>query len=229
MPTTATTALGEDTRERLLVAACRHFAAHGFRGVSVRDICAEARANVAAVSYHFSGKEGLYLEALRRSFDVLRTPPLAFADGQGALPALREWIRVSVARSLSPSRPRWAAQLMWRELLDPTDVMRTLVREVMAPDLENVRKLLRACAPSLTDEAAVLWSFTIMGQIVLHDFARTPILELMGIADYGEEDAARIAAHLMNVVERALGIGAGKEDAAGASTMPATRPQGGLE
>jgi AcrR family transcriptional regulator len=44
----------------LLLTAERLFAEHGFAGVSLRQICAEAgSANNSAVSYHFGSKEGL--------------------------------------------------------------------------------------------------------------------------------------------------------------------------
>ncbi|HAK97121.1 MAG TPA: hypothetical protein DCM87_19565, partial [Planctomycetes bacterium] len=196
MTTTGGTVSTQDTRERLLAAACSRFAAHGFRGVSVRDICADARANVAAVSYHFGNKEGLYLEALRHSFRVLHTPFPGLAEGRDALGALEEWIHASVVRNLAPSQPRWPAQLLWREMLDPTEAMDALVREVMAPTMKDFQKLLQTLAPSLADEESLLWSFTIMGQIVLHDFGRTPTLALMGAREYTEENMARIAAHL---------------------------------
>ena len=53
-----------DTRERLIEAAGQLFADHGFRKVTVREICRVAHANVAAVNYHFGDKLGLYREVL---------------------------------------------------------------------------------------------------------------------------------------------------------------------
>ena len=49
-----------ETRERLLSTAERLFAERGFSKVTIREICKSARANVAAVNYHFNGKKGLY-------------------------------------------------------------------------------------------------------------------------------------------------------------------------
>jgi len=49
-----------DTRERLLDAAEKLFCQKGFEGTSIRDITAEAGCNIAAVNYHFGGKEKLY-------------------------------------------------------------------------------------------------------------------------------------------------------------------------
>ena len=48
-----------ETRERLLDAAETLFADRGFEAVSLRDITSQAEANVAAVNYHFGGKENL--------------------------------------------------------------------------------------------------------------------------------------------------------------------------
>lgn len=55
----------ESTKEHLASAARRLFASRGFDGVSVKEICDEAECNISLVSYHFGGKENLYLEAIR--------------------------------------------------------------------------------------------------------------------------------------------------------------------
>lgn len=52
---------------RLLQAAKSLFAKQGFDGTSVRQICEEAGANVALVSYHFGGKENMF-QALFETF-----------------------------------------------------------------------------------------------------------------------------------------------------------------
>jgi AcrR family transcriptional regulator len=53
----------QSTRQRLLIVAERLFAQRGIGFVSVRDITTAARANTAAISYHFGSKDGL-LEAI---------------------------------------------------------------------------------------------------------------------------------------------------------------------
>src|SRR4051812_995476 len=64
---------GERTRARLVTAGERLFAKHGLDAVSVRDITAAAKANTAAVHYHFGSKRGL-IEAIleARAADVGR-------------------------------------------------------------------------------------------------------------------------------------------------------------
>lgn len=56
-----------DVKMRLLQAAKSLFAKQGFDGTSVRQICEEAGANVALVSYHFGGKENMF-QALFETF-----------------------------------------------------------------------------------------------------------------------------------------------------------------
>jgi AcrR family transcriptional regulator len=51
--------MSQETKTRLLDAAERLFAEHGFRESSLRAITQEAGANLAAVNYHFGSKEGL--------------------------------------------------------------------------------------------------------------------------------------------------------------------------
>lgn len=49
-----------DIKMRILQAAKKLFALQGFEGTTIRQICEEAGANVALVSYHFGGKENLF-------------------------------------------------------------------------------------------------------------------------------------------------------------------------
>jgi AcrR family transcriptional regulator len=62
-------ATGADgSRDRVLIAARREFAAHGFAGASVDRIAAAARLNKAMIYYHFRSKAELYREILRDMF-----------------------------------------------------------------------------------------------------------------------------------------------------------------
>ena len=50
-----------DMKMKILLAAKKLFAKHGYDATSVRQICEEAGANVALVSYYFGGKESVFL------------------------------------------------------------------------------------------------------------------------------------------------------------------------
>jgi AcrR family transcriptional regulator len=62
---------GRETREAILDAAERLFAAGGVQGVSVRKVLVEAGVNTALAHYHFGGRDGLIWEVLRRRVEPL--------------------------------------------------------------------------------------------------------------------------------------------------------------
>jgi AcrR family transcriptional regulator len=63
---TATKTRGAETRERLLDVGEKLFAESGFSGVSLREIAKLAKANIAAVHYHFGSKEALFQSVFAR-------------------------------------------------------------------------------------------------------------------------------------------------------------------
>jgi AcrR family transcriptional regulator len=60
-----------DTRSRILQAAEAMFAEQGFDAVSMRDITAAARVNLASVNYHFGSKMALLAEVVASRANVL--------------------------------------------------------------------------------------------------------------------------------------------------------------
>jgi AcrR family transcriptional regulator len=64
-------------KERILDAAERLFARHGFYGVSVRDITEVAEVDVALVNYHFGSKRELFAAVFQRRAEILNPERLA--------------------------------------------------------------------------------------------------------------------------------------------------------
>src|ERR1700722_8860767 len=64
-------------KERILDAAERLFARHGFYGVSVRDITEAAEVDVALVNYHFGSKRELFAAVFQRRAEILNPERLA--------------------------------------------------------------------------------------------------------------------------------------------------------
>jgi TetR/AcrR family transcriptional regulator len=61
----------DQSRDRLLAAAAREFAAYGFAGASVDRIAGAAHLNKAMIYYHFRSKAALYREVLRDMFQAV--------------------------------------------------------------------------------------------------------------------------------------------------------------
>ena len=125
-----------ETRARLLNAAARLFADRGLARVTVRDICRKARANVAAVNYHFGGKDGLYRAVLQMAMETMQQTTEAARAAGCNLPAeqkFRAYISVFAERLLGVHHETWIHQLMMREMSDPTPALRVVADEVLKP------------------------------------------------------------------------------------------------
>src|ERR1043166_2266348 len=110
-----------ETRDRLLAAAEKLFAERGFKKVTVREICREAGANIAAINYHFGDKRGLYREVLQTAIDAMRaTNEAARAAAQGRPPEqrLRRYIVTYVRRLLASRNYSWLPRLINREMIE---------------------------------------------------------------------------------------------------------------
>jgi len=136
----------EETRERVLRTAAQLFADRGFKKVTVRDICRGARANVAAVNYHFGDKLGLYREVMQSAIDGMRgTNDAAREAGKGQPPEeqLRRYIAIFVHRLLTPGNDT-IHKLVNREMHDPTPALDALVELGVRPRVEYLSGLIAA-------------------------------------------------------------------------------------
>jgi AcrR family transcriptional regulator len=72
--------LAPEARARLLDAAAKHFARHGFDGASLNEILAEVGISKGAYYYYFDDKDDLFATALENAIDaaLARTPIPAF-------------------------------------------------------------------------------------------------------------------------------------------------------
>jgi AcrR family transcriptional regulator len=148
----------ENTKKKLLCAAIKVFAEKGFDGATVRDICFQVGANVAAVNYYFGGKENLYKSILQMMFkkgqEFRREEESRQRQGQTPEERLRHYIN-RVCRwtfGVSEQDPSSCGELLsdqgtlrFNELL--VDLRKIFLREMTratTPELdEKVYQLLR--------------------------------------------------------------------------------------
>ncbi|MCE9637493.1 MAG: CerR family C-terminal domain-containing protein [Planctomycetes bacterium] len=198
------------TRERLLEAAAKTIAERGFRDATVREICARAGANVAAVSYHFGSKDDLEVEAVR--WACSRMPDAPWFTGPPAtdpLDNLRAAIR-ALAVGILGRHEQWQTQLMLRAMGEPNAALDVVVREMIEP---RVAALEQAIAPFLPDADARtrrLTAISIVSQLVYHRVAAPVALRLLGEREYGDRLVDEIVAHVVRFTCRSLEA-AGKE------------------
>jgi AcrR family transcriptional regulator len=147
------------TRQRLIDAATTLFAERGFKKVSVREICRAARANVAAVNYHFGSKVGLYREVVKTAIQAMReTNELGERAGEGATPEeqLRAFVRIFLARLTGGGRHAWVHKLMAREMEEPTEALDLVMRQVVQPRLQYLGAIVSAMTGRPADDPAVM-------------------------------------------------------------------------
>lgn len=147
-----------DTRARVMAAASGLFAAHGFKKVTVRAICEQAGANIAAVNYHFGDKLGLYREVLLIAIETMRgTTDAARAAGEGkpAEVKLYEFIRVFLHRVAHQGRASWIHQLMQREMADPTPALDLVIEQVVRPRIAYLSEVVADILGVSTDDERV--------------------------------------------------------------------------
>ncbi len=171
-----------ETRSRLLEAGARLFAARGFKDVTVREICHEARANVAAVNYHFGDKLGLYREVLQTAIDAMRETNDAAREagqGQNAEEQLRRYITIFVQRLLG-SKDDTVHRLVSREMNEPTPALDAIVEQGVRPRIEYLSGLvaeITGCQPS--DQRVLRCVASIQAQSLA--FRPNPIAERLGL------------------------------------------------
>jgi len=125
---------GQETRRNLLAAAGEIFASKGFRGATIAEICKQAGANTAAISYHFGSKEALYVESWRYAFNQSLTtypldggiPPEAPAEKR-----LRGRILAIMRRIIDPKSHEF--DFFHKEMASPTGLLSKAIPESVEP------------------------------------------------------------------------------------------------
>jgi AcrR family transcriptional regulator len=162
----------ESAREKLLDVAEVLFCEKGFDGTSVRDLTTAAGCNVAAVNYHFGGKDNLYVQMFRRQMQRMfqRHGELidTLADNPDA--TLEDLIRGAITEPLKAieNKEKSAAvmKLLVREVLNQ-HVRRDVVVGEFKKEFFPVfcKAMVRLC-PGLNAEQANLCMFSLDALIV---------------------------------------------------------------
>lgn len=191
------TAASTETRQRLFEAAAEVFSAEGFRNATVRQICARAKANVAAIHYHFGGKEEIYRELLRelgrRAFE--RYPPTL---GLPANPTPEErlfaFVHAFLQRVLSDDGFARHGRVLLREMVDPSPAIDQVIEEFIRPSFDYLRSIVRTLAgPGANEDEVRLTARSIVAQCAFYHNARH-LIERLSPAEPRDPAAIRALA-----------------------------------
>jgi AcrR family transcriptional regulator len=134
------------TRARLLEAALELFSERGFDDVTVRQISSAAGANLAAVSYHFGDKLGLYEAVVRDAIeDMRKVSDLSMDAGarSTAQEKLRHYVRVYLPRIAKPKgRAARIQKLVRHEMSRSTPLGPQIAEAVITPRVQFMTALM---------------------------------------------------------------------------------------
>ena len=178
--------------------------------VGTRAIAEAAGAQMSAITYHFGGKEGLYLACARHIAAEMRertapllerartacTPSGGAAEASTAIQAmLSDFVAIMMNDDIKA-----IARFVVREQMNPTQAFSILFEDAMRPMLERLEELLQRVAGHVLPISQLrIRAMALFGQVLAFRFARATLMrvtqwESVGIA---ETDAVRavILAH----------------------------------
>ncbi|MHC4395517.1 MAG: CerR family C-terminal domain-containing protein [Planctomycetota bacterium] len=195
----------KNIQNRLLDTAERLFAENGYEGTSIREITAAAECNVAAVNYHFSGKQKLYIEVFRRRLRCLVDIRLAAINKvmseDGCKATLENLLRAFATAFIEPfagqSRGRPFIKLMTREMFDQHLPKTMFSEEVIIPTTTALLQALKKLSPALHQSEAQLCIHSVIAQLI-HVIHVKEMFAQGGDPNLPTFDLARLIDHIVD-------------------------------
>lgn len=196
-----------DTRSRILDAAEALFMAHGLEATTLRQITTVAKANLAAVNYHYGSKDALIEAVFRRRLNGLNEECLRALDGLEAA-AGAEPVRPSqiveaffgAALHLAADEVGGGAtfmRLLSRTYTEPTESIRHFLATEYAEVVRRYREALFRALPD-TPRDEILWRLHFMLGAMAFAVSGTDALNLLGAGRLEASDAETLRNRLMS-------------------------------
>lgn len=199
----------DDTRQRLIDAAGAIFAEKGYEAASVRDICQQAQANIAAVNYHFGDKKSLYVAAVRHAQSCAdsENPEITWPEEMPPVERLRAYILKMLELKLAVDKPAWHLGIMLREMALPTEACAAVVEDYVRPMANGMRAiLLDLLGQDFPEEQGNMIGFSIVGQVLFY-YVHQPVIRLLIGADAHDAlSVQKLADHIANFSLAAMGL-----------------------
>ena len=183
-----------DARQRVLEAAEELFAQHGFDAVSIRDITNHCGANVAAINYHFGGRDKLVAEVMLRYIEPINQERLARLEAargkwHGKAVPLEElidaFVRPLVSRvKKSELSERLFYKLCGRVFSEHIDSLPAQVEAHFAPVIERFHQAFATSLPGVNKEELV-WRFHFMVGGMIYLLSHQDLLQRMSRGQSG--------------------------------------------
>ncbi|MBB5752335.1 CerR family C-terminal domain-containing protein [Prosthecomicrobium pneumaticum] len=206
---------GGETRQRLVLAALDVFGRYGFEAAPTREIARRADANLAAIVYHFGGKDGLHRAVadyvvsrigsqLRPTLEAMATGDLAALSRAQAIERLQWLAQSQVELMLGTTEAELWARFVMREQMEPSAVFEVIF-DFMAGAHELICRLVGiALGEDPASDRVRMRVFTLLGQILVFRFCHPVVLRRLNKKSLTAEDRAEVAAILADNFEAIL-------------------------
>lgn len=175
------------TKNAVLDSAERLFAANGFEATSLRSITAGAHANLGAVNYHFTSKDALILEVLKRRMRPLNEERMALLvkfekEAKGRPVAVRKILEALFRPALdalsTPSKGgKYFLKLLSLVLAEPGSYLLPLIKEEFKLTLKRFHAALKQALPDSTD-LELYWKLHFAMGAFVHTVAHGRVLKI---------------------------------------------------
>jgi AcrR family transcriptional regulator len=199
------------TRGALVAAALDLFGRQGFEATSTRVIASAAGANVAAIGYHFGGKEGLRRACARHCAAAIleRVGPVLAAELPGepgaARAVLRQIVRVMAGFLLSAPEAQPVSAFLLREMAENGPGIDIVYDALVEPVHARVCRLWATATGGDTEAPETrIAVFAFVGQVVYFRIGRPVILRRMGWQALGPDEAAEVVKVVLANLEAVL-------------------------
>lgn len=191
-------------QQRLLEIAIAEFATKGLDGASTRSIAAKAGTAMSSITYHFGGKEGLYLAAAdyiatQMGEDVANAiPPEGIPAGitpEQARAMLHALLMRFIEKMAGAQSAAYSLFIM-REQMEPTEAFERIYGGMMGKMLAVLVELIGTATGRRDATTAQVTAITLMGQVIVLRASRATVLKLLDRPDIDAAATALLAARI---------------------------------
>ncbi len=176
------------------------FARKGFRATTIREICDQARVNLASINYYFGDKQHLYTETvvMAREMRVQQVPYPTWDDSTSSEKKLADFISLLLHRLVAMQTEPWQVRLLMREILQPTEACKHLVEEYFRPFFERLCSVIdEIVGRRLPEHRRSQIGFSIIGQCLYYRFSADITSMMIEEQEYQEHfNLEGLAAHI---------------------------------
>lgn len=193
---------GADTRAQLIEAALDIFGRVGFEGAGTREIAKAAGANLAAIVYHFGGKEKLHLAVAEHVVSSIAgrmgpalasvSDPLTTGTPQTARAGLHRLVGAFIDIILGAAEAERWARFIIREQMQPTAAFDVFYNLLGRGAITTATRLVATALQRPEDEEIRIRVLTFLGQVMIFRVAHALVMRRMNWKAIGETERTHI-------------------------------------